>query len=165
MSDQGIEWSSFVKDELKHEYAREDALAARGSVRLTSVTAIVTITFGAFTLLKASQIQVTGGALDAVIVGLVLLSAAAIFASLTGVMFRKYDVTDTDTLTAMVTEKDKWRMSETLARNHVAICNVRTISTLRPSNKIKYGLLLASTACQTLAIISFVVAAFVVVTG
>ncbi|MCZ9635243.1 hypothetical protein [Rhodococcus sp. BH5] len=162
MSDQGVEWASYIKDELRHEYAREEALTARGSVRLTSVTAIVTITFGAFTLLKASQIQVTGVALVAVIVGLVFLTLAAIAASFTGVMLLKYDVTTGKTLSAMV--KEKWKMSETLARNYVAVFNVRTISTLRPANEVKRKFLLASAWFQTAAIISFVVAAFVVVT-
>lgn len=164
MGDTGSEWSSFIKDELRHEYSREEAITARGLARLTSVTAIVTIAFGAFTLLKANQVQVTGVALGAVIVGLILLTAAAITASFTGVMFRKYDVTAGKTLKAMVKEKDKWRMSEALARNYVAAFNVRTISTLRPLNELKSKLLLASTWCQTAAIVSFVVGAFVVVT-
>lgn len=164
MSDQGAEWASYIKDELRHEYVREEAITARGSARLTSVTAIVTITFGAFTLLKASQIQVTGVALGAVIVGLIFLTAAAITASFTGVMFRKYEVTSGKTLNAMVKEKDKWKMSEALARNYVAAFNVRTISTLRPANKHKQKFLLASTWFQTAAIVSFVFGAFVVVT-
>lgn len=160
MSDQGVEYSTFIRTELGHEYDRRDAVNSRGTALITSATALITITLTVFAVLKGQDFRLHGLALAMIFIALFAFLSSAVLSILAGINW-KYDVTSISTLRDMY--DTHWTDSDVSARNVTAYCNVNTINSLRAGTNIKFRFLLWAAASQAFAVLALSVSAVAVI--
>ncbi len=153
MAEQGETYAKFIEGELKYEYDRRAALDTRALAVVSTSSGFLALVFALATLILGKDYEFsTGGAR-----GLVFCLATFVAAAGLGLLAnrsRSYGVPDSATLTRMI--DDKWKDSETSARNICAALNIATIKTLRNGSNAKSRQLVGAFVCQLLAIAGLV---------
>jgi hypothetical protein len=118
VSEQGKTYSAFIEAELKAERERRVHFDTRGTSLVTTSASLVTLLAAAVAFFRVGQSHTfPRGALPALVIGLVALSAAAASGILAS-WNRLYAVAKPVTLDKLLSER--WSLdSEIVARNHV----------------------------------------------
>jgi hypothetical protein len=150
VSDQGLTFAAYIARELETEQDRRRTLDARGA-------SVVTVSGGLATLLVAVGALVSGRAgvelPESTAWPLTLTLLAFATAALCGIVATfqwRYDVANTETLEAMLT--DRWPTTEIHARNYAARLDVNTITSLRKGNSWKTRFLIAALVFQVVGL-------------
>jgi hypothetical protein len=142
-------YAAFIASELNAENARRDSINSRAAAGLTGSVGLVTLVLAVFAVLIGKDFVLTGWAKTFLVIALMALLVAAVFAVAGGFPWR-LRLTAPETLHAMLDSHSN--DSEDTARDAVAFCNTTVIESLRSGTAIKVWFLLGAGICQIVAV-------------
>lgn len=160
MTEQGKQYASFIEAELKAENDRRSSINTRAAAALTGAAGLVTVVLAVFAVLVGKDLTLTASARSRLVVAMMALLGAGLFAVLAGLPWR-YKATKPATLLYFL--EQSWGDTEVTARGRTAYCNVVVVKSLRRGNVIKSALLVAAATCQAVAIFALVLCTIAVV--